>query len=88
MIPEKATRLLMDLSVYNEVEEALRKQNKLQLVQDDWTASMVVMHISWSASTKGVSYWSRIHDQLEDMEEDEDRLNNPDDNYDDVLSVF
>ena len=82
MIPEKATKLLMELSVYNEVEEALLKQNKLQLIQDDWTASMVVMHISWGASTKGVSYWSRIHDQLEDMEEDEIDLDN------DVLPVF
>ena len=82
MISEKATRLLMELSVYNEVEEELLKQNKLQLIQDDWTASRVVMHISWGASTKGVSYWSRIHDQLEDMEEDEIDLDN------DVLPVF
>lgn len=82
MISEKATRLLMELSVYNEVEEALLKQNKLQLIQDDWTASMIVMHISWSATTKGVSYWRRIHDQLEDMEEDEIDLDN------DVFPVF
>ena len=73
MISEKATRLLMELSIYNEVEEALLKQNKLQLVQDDWTASMVVMHISWSATAKGGMYWGRIHTQLENMERDEDR---------------
>ena len=73
MIPEKATRLLMDLSVYNEVEEELSKQNKLQLVQDDWTASMVVMHISWSSTAKGGLYWGNIHTQLEKMERDEER---------------
>lgn len=87
MIPEKATRLLMELSIYNEVEEALLKQNKLQLIQDDWTASMVVMHISWSATSKAM-YWSHIHTQLKNMEQDEDRLNNPDANYGDVLPVF
>ena len=72
MISEKATRLLMDLSVYNEVEEALLKQNKLQLIQDDWTASMIVMHISWSATGKP-TYWANIHTQLENMERDKDR---------------
>jgi hypothetical protein len=82
MIPEKATKLLMELSVYNEVEEELLKQNRLKTIQDDWTASMIVMHISWGASTKGVNYWSRIHNQLEDMEQDEIDLDN------DVLSVF
>ena len=81
MISEKATRLLMELSVYNEVEEALLKQNKLQLVQDDWTASIIVMHISWGATGKG-TYWSKIHTQLEKMERDEVDLG------DDVLSVF
>ena len=81
MISEKATRLLMDLSVYNEVEEALLKQNKLQLIQDDWTASMIVMHISWSSAGKP-TYWAHIHTQLENMEEDEIDLDN------DVLSVF
>ena len=81
MISEKATRLLMDLSVYNEVEEALRKQNKLQLVQDDWTASMVVMHISWGSTGKP-TYWAHIHTQLEKMERDEVDLD------DDVLPVF
>ena len=80
MIPEKATRLLMELSVYNEVERELLKQNKLQLIQDDWTASMVVMHISWSSSTKGGLYWGNIHTKLEKMERDEERC--------DVLSVF
>ena len=80
MIPEKATRLLMDLSVYNEVEEALLRQNKLQTIQDDYTASMVVMRISWSATSKGGTYWSRIHTQLENMERDEE--------CGDVLSVF
>ena len=81
MISEKATRLLMELSVYNEVEEALLKQNKLQLIQDDWTASMVVMHISWGATGK-TRYWLNIHTQLENMEQDEIDLDN------DVLSVF
>ena len=76
MIPEKATRLLMELSIYNEVEEALLRQNRLQLIRDDWTASMIVMHISWGASTKGVNYWSRIYTQLENMERDEINLNN------------
>lgn len=80
MISEKATRLLMELSVYNEAEEELLRQNKLQTIQDDWTASMVVMHISWGASTKGVNYWNRIHDQLDRMGRDEERGN--------VLSVF
>ena len=80
MIPEKATRLLMELSVYNEVEEELLKQNKLQLIQDDWTASMVVMHISWSSTAKGGLYWGNIHTQLENMERDEERGS--------VLSVF
>ena len=80
MISEKATRLLMDLSIYNEVEEALLKQNKLQRIQDDWTASMIVMHISWSATSKGGTYWSRIHTQLENMERDDD--------YSSVLPVF
>ena len=72
MISEKATKLLMELSIYNEVEEALLKQNKLQLIQDDWTASMVVMHISWSATGKAM-YWSNIHTQLQNMERDEER---------------
>jgi len=81
MIPEKATRLLMELSIYNEVEEALLEQNKLQLIQDDFTASMVVMHISWGA-TGNAMYWSKIHTQLEKMERDEVDLD------DDVLSVF
>ena len=80
MIPEKATRLLMELSVYNEVEEALLKQNKLQLIRDDWTASRVVMHISWGSTAKGGLYWSHIHTQLENMERDEERGS--------VLSVF
>ena len=73
MISEKATRLLMELSIYNEVEEALLKQNKLQTIQEDWTASMVVMRISWSATSKGGTYWSLIHTQLENMERDEER---------------
>lgn len=80
MIPEKATKLLMELSVYNEVEEALLKQNKLQLIRDDWTASRVVMYISWGATAKGMSYWNRIHNQLENMERDEECGS--------VLSVF
>ena len=71
MISEKATRLLMELSIYNEVEAELAKQNKLQLIPEDYSASMVVMHISWSATTKGGVYWNRIHNQLVDMEEDE-----------------
>lgn len=87
MIPEKATKLLMELSAYNEVEEALLKQNKLQLIQDDWTASMIVMHISWGATGKP-TYWAHIHTQLENMEMDEDRLNNPNDDYSSVLPVF
>ena len=82
MISEKATKLLMELSIYNEVEEELFRQNKLQRIQDDWTASMVVMHISWSSTAKGGPYWGGIHAQLEDMEEDEIDLDN------DVLSVF
>ena len=79
MISEKATRLLMELSIYNEVEETLLKQNRLQTVQDDWTASMVVMHISWGATGKA-TYWANIHTQLENMERDEERGS--------VLSVF
>ena len=67
MISEKATKLLMELSVYNEVEKELLKQNKLQTIQDDWTASMVVMHISWSSTGKP-TYWAHIHTQLENME--------------------
>ena len=80
MIPEKATKLLMELSIYNEVEEELLRQNKLQLIQDDWTASMVVMHMSWSSTAKGGLYWGNIHTQLENMERDEERGS--------VLSVF
>ena len=80
MISEKATRLLMELSIYNEVEEALLEQNKLQRIQDDWTASRAVMYITWSATAKGGAYWSRIHTQLENMERDEERGS--------VLSVF
>ena len=87
MISEKATRLLMDLSIYNEVEEALLKQNKLQTIQDDWTASRIVMYISWGATGKAM-YWSHIYTQLENMEQDKDRLNNPDDDYGDVFPVF
>ena len=71
MISEKATRLLMELSIYNEVEAELANQNKLQLIPEDYSASMVVMHITWSATTKGGVYWNRIHNQLVDMEEDE-----------------
>ena len=82
MISEKATRLLMELSVYNEVEKELIKQNKLQTIQDEWSASMVVMHISWSLTAKGGSYWSHIHTQLGQMEQDEIDLDN------DVLPVF
>ena len=81
MISEKATRLLMELSVYNEVEEALLKQNKLQTIREDWTASRIVMHISWSSTSKAM-YWADIHTQLESMEQDEIGLDN------DVLSVF
>ena len=81
MIPEKATKLLMELSVYNEVEEALLEQNKLQTIRDDWTASRVVMYISWGATGKA-TYWSEIHTQLEKMERDEVDLD------DDVLPVF
>lgn len=81
MIPEKATRLLMDLSVYNEVEEALAAQGKLDAISEEYTASMVVMRISWSATGKG-TYWSKIHTQLEKMERDEVDLD------DDVLPVF
>ena len=80
MISEKATKLLMELSVYNEVEEELLKQNRLKTIQDDWTASMVVMHISWSSTAKGGLYWGNIHTQLENMERDEERGS--------VLSVF
>ena len=80
MISEKATKLLMELSIYNEVEEALLRQNKLQTIQDDWTASMVVMHISWSSTAKRGLYWADIHTQLENMERDEERGG--------VLSVF
>ena len=71
MISEKATRLLMELSIYNEVEAELAKQNKLQLIPEHYSASMVVMHITWSATTRGGTYWGRIHTQLENMEEDE-----------------
>ena len=71
MIPEKATKLLMELSIYNEVEDELAKQKKLQMIPDDWTASTVVMYITWNATTRGGAYWSRIHDQIVDMEEDE-----------------
>lgn len=71
MIPEKATRLLMELSIYNEVEDELAKQKKLQRIPEDYSASMVVMHITWSATAKGGTYWSNIHTQLENMEEDE-----------------
>lgn len=71
MISEKATRLLMELSIYNEVEDELAKQNKLQLIPEDYSASMVVMHITWSATAKGGVYWNRIHDKLVDMEKDE-----------------
>ena len=74
MISEKATRLLMELSIYNEVEDELAKQKKLQRIPDDWPASTVVMHITWSATTRGGAYWSRIHTQLENMEEDERML--------------
>ena len=73
MIPERATRLLMELSVYNEVEKELLKQNKLKGIPDDWPASMVVMHMSWASTSKGGFYWSRIHDQLERMERAEER---------------
>ena len=72
MIPEKATKLLMELSVYNEVEKELLKQNKFQLIQEDFTASMVVMHITWSLAAKGGFYSSRIDDQLERMEQAEE----------------
>ena len=69
MIPEKATRLLMEFSVYNEVEEELSKQNKLiKGIPDDWSASMVVMHMSWASTSKGVIYWNRVHDRLERIE--------------------
>ena len=68
MIPEKATRLLMELSVYNEVEKELLKQNKLKGIPDDWPASIVVMHMSWASTSKGGIYWSRIHGQLERIE--------------------
>ena len=68
MIPEKATRLLMEFSVYNEVEKELLKQNKLKGIPDDWSASMVVMHMSWASTSKGGIYWSRVHDRLERME--------------------
>ena len=77
MISEKAARLLMELSIYNEVETELAKQNKLQLIPEDYSASMVVMHISWSATAKGGTYWSRIHTQLENMEKDERMLGIP-----------
>ena len=74
MISEKATRLLMELSIYNEVEDELAKQNKLQMIPEDYSASMVVMHITWSATTRGGAYWNRIHDKLVNMEEDERAL--------------
>ena len=73
MISEKAARLLMKLSIYNEVEKELAIQGKLERIPDDYTASMVVMRMSWSATTKGRTYWSRIHTQLENMERDEER---------------
>lgn len=79
MIPEKATRLLMELSIYNEVENALAAQGKLDAISEEYTASMVVMRISWSATGKG-TYWCNIHTQLEKMERDED--------YSSVLPVF
>ena len=79
MISEKATRLLMELSIYNEVEDELAKQNKLQMIPEDFNASSVVMHITWSATAKGGTYWSRIHTQLENMEEDEMMLGIPSD---------
>ena len=88
MIPERATKLLMELSIYNEVEKELAKQNKLNDIPDDYTAAMTVMRISWSATSKGGTYWSHIHTQLENMEMDEHRLSNPDDYSDGVLSVF
>lgn len=81
MIPERATRLLMELSIYNEVEEALLKQNRLKTIQDDWTASMIVMHISWGSTGKP-TYWAHIHTKLENMERDEIDLDN------DVLPVL
>ena len=73
MISEKATRLLMDLSVYNEVEKELAIQGKLERIPDDYTASMVVMRMSWSATSKGGTYWSYIHTQLQNKERDEER---------------
>ena len=73
MISEKAARLLMKLSIYNEVEKELAIQGKLERIPDDYTASMVVMRMSWSATSKGRTYWSHIHTQLENMERDEER---------------
>ena len=73
MIPDKATKLLMEFSIYNEVEEELARQNKLDGIPDDYTASMVVMRMSWSATSKGGTYWSHIHTQLQKMERDEER---------------
>ena len=72
MIPEKATRLLMELSIYNEVEKELAKQNKLNNTPDNYTASEVVMRISWYATSRGVSYWERIYDILKEMEPSDD----------------
>ena len=72
MIPEKATRLLMELSIYNEVEKELAKQNKLNDIPDDYTASEVVMHISWHGTSRGASYWNRIHTILTKMEPSDD----------------
>ena len=80
MISEKATRLLMELSIYNEVEKELARQCKLEGIPDDYTASMVVMRMSWCATSKGRTYWSHIHTQLENMERDEECGS--------VLSVF
>lgn len=69
----------MELSIYNEVEAELAKQKKLQMIPEDWPASTVVMHITWSATARGGAYWARIHDQLEDMEGDEMMLGIPSD---------
>lgn len=68
MIPEEATKLLMELSIYNEVEEELARQNKLNSIPDDCTASDVVMRMGWSRTRKGVDYWASIHTYLENME--------------------
>ena len=79
MIPEKAVKLLMELSIYNEVEKELAKQNKLNDIPDDYTASMTVMRMSWSATSKGGNYWNKIHNELENMERE---------SSDDVISIF